>query len=651
MNRLLALALLLPAVAAAQDTGPQNINAHGFDHVVGDNDVRDLLQTWRPETQVPGSVGLTLLGEYAESPLVLIQRSPAGETRVPLVDDLLAVNVGVHVGLHERLAIAAGIPVLLSSEGQNGGEGLGISDAHVSVPIGIVLPDDDDQGFGLSVIPTAYLPTGDSDRFLGGKFAGGLVLAPAFGAGPLTFTGNVGVELNRAARYLNLEEKPRLVTALGVSMALADTLGVGIEADFRPAVGKNEVVGTNSPGEGVLHFKGRYPFGLSWTVGGAAGFTRGESAARFRIFAGLGWTFGKSGPRDLDGDGLLLTDQCPTEAEVFNGYMDEDGCPDALADLTITVVDPEGTLLEGAMLSQAGNDLGVTDANGVLRVTDLMPGEVIEVRAEHGSGFYLPDERTTGALDEGANALRVNMLWAPGTIRVKTVDSSGNPVDASLRFEGPETWDDVLVGSDGEEMLVLPPGDWTIFAIAPDYGRERREVSLSPSENALTIIEFALNPATTVVTDSGVVILEPILFDFDSSALRPRSRELLDSVANDIRTTPEIRLIEVQGHTSTTGTARYNRDLSQRRMDAVVQYLTGQGVDSSLLLPVGYGESCTAVRENSEEDRQKNRRVQFFILDPEPADGVPCHAGVPGQLDTERFEFERDRVETATPGE
>jgi OOP family OmpA-OmpF porin len=165
----------------------------------------------------------------------------------------------------------------------------------------------------------------------------------------------------------------------------------------------------------------------------------------------------------------------------------------------------------------------------------------------------------------------------------------------------------------------------------------------------LTVIEFGLSAATTLVTDSGVVILEPVLFDFDSSALKPRSRQLLTSVANDLRTTPEIGLVEVQGHTSTTGSSTYNRDLSQRRMDTVVQFLTGEGVEAGLLLPVGYGESCTAVVERGEEDRQKNRRVQFFILEPEPADGVPCHAGQPGQLDTARFEFSRERVETATP--
>ena len=641
MTRLLALALFFPSAALAQTP----MNAHGFDHTVSDNDVRDLLQTWRPEAQTPGSFGISLLGEFADSPLVLIQQRAGDQETIRLVDDLFGINTGLHVGLHERIAVAAGVPIFLSNASRNGNQGVGIGDAHLAVPIGLILPDEDDQGFGLSVIPTAYFPSGNAERFLGGEFAGAAVLAPAFGAGPFTFTGNFGVELNRTSLFLDPQPKnsPRLVSALGVSWAVTDMFGVGLEADFRPGLDQQEVVGTNSPGEGVLHVKGRYPFGMSWTLGGAAGFTRGESTAQFRIFAGLGWTFGKDGPRDKDGDGLIETDQCPVDAEIFNGYLDDDGCPDALADLAVTVVNPEGTPLEAAMLSQGGVDLGSTNSSGIANLTDLMPGEPIEIRSEHGSGFYVPTERSSEPLQEGPNAMRVNMLWAPGTIRVKTMTEDGAPIDASLRFEGPETWDDVLVGADGEEMLVLPPGDWTIFAIAPNYARERREVSLSPSENALTVIEFPLAQAVTMVTDSGVVILEPVLFDFDSAALRPRSRELLTEVANDIRTTPEIKLIEVQGHTSTVGSSSYNRDLSQRRMDSVVEYLVGQGVDSSALLPVGYGESCTAVTEATDDDRQKNRRVQFFILDPEPEDGVPCHAGVPGQLDTERFEYERQR--------
>ena len=116
MPRLLALALLLPAVSLAQNN--DDINAHGFDHVVGDNDVRDFLQTWRPETQVPGSLGFSLLGEYAESPLVLIQRQAGVDTRLPLLDDVFAINAGVHYAVHERIAVAVGMPLILSSQQQ-----------------------------------------------------------------------------------------------------------------------------------------------------------------------------------------------------------------------------------------------------------------------------------------------------------------------------------------------------------------------------------------------------------------------------------------------------------------------------------------------------------------------------------------------------
>lgn len=636
MTRLALLAALIPCAALAQD----GIDAHGFDHVVSDGDVNDFLQTWRAERQVPGSIGLALLGEYAESPLVLVRRNGTTETREPLLDDVLALNFGAHVAVHERVAVGVGVPLYLSTTGRNGTEGPTLGDVHLSVPFGIVLPDEDGQGFGLSAVPFGWFPTGNSDRFLGGEAAAGLLVAPSFGVGDFVFTGNAGIEVNRLSSFLNLERAPRIIAAAGVSYAVTDTVGIGVEADYRGAAAKSEFLGTNSPSEALLHVGGRAPVGLTWRVGGAAGLSRGESTALFRVFAGLGWTFGKEG--DIDGDGMIVDDQCPREPETFNDYKDDDGCPDGLANLTVTVVDPEGTVLDGAVISRDGQQLGVTDANGLFTLTDLMPGDTTSLRVEHGSGFYVPAERESAALEEGDNGLRVNLLWAPGTIRVKTLTTAGTPVDASLRFDGPETWDDVLVGDDGEEMMVLPPGDWTIFAIAPAYGRERREVSLSPSENVLTVIEFELAEARTMITESGVVILEPVLFEFDSEQLQPGSRDILESVANDLRTTPELRLVEVQGHTSTEGSVSYNRGLSQRRMDAVVSYLEQAGVEPGRLLPVGYGESCTAVVERNEADREKNRRVQFYILDPEPSGGVPCHAGVPGQLDEARYEFERE---------
>jgi outer membrane protein OmpA-like peptidoglycan-associated protein len=327
-----------------------------------------------------------------------------------------------------------------------------------------------------------------------------------------------------------------------------------------------------------------------------------------------------------------------------NGWKDDDGCPDGLATYALAVFDPEGQPLAGAtILRPDGTEVGSTDSFGRIVVRDLMPGTTLAVRAEHGAGLYVPGEHESPELVEGEQSGTLRLLWRPGTIRVITRNEDGAPVDSSLKFEGPETRADQLLGSDGTETFVLPPGTWTIFATAPQFGTERREVVLSANENALTVIEFGLRRAVTAVTESGVAILEPVLFEFNSDVLKPESQRLIEQVANTIRITPEIRHLEVQGHTSTEGSDAHNRGLSQRRVDAVVRYLVSHGVERSRLTAIGYGESCTAVREATEADREKNRRVQFYILEPEPPNGIPCHAGVPGQLDSQRFEYQRQR--------
>lgn len=639
MSRLLLLSLLIPTAGWAQD----GFDAHGFDSAVYDGDVGDLLQTWRPERQKAGAIGLSLLGEYAESPLVLIRGQGADRETLTLLDNLGALNTGIHVGVHERVAVAVGLPLYLTSQGALGADGFGVGDLTVAAPIGILLPDAEEGGLGLSVVPFGILPTGDPERFLGaGTVAGGLTVAPGYDFGAVTVAANAGVELNRTRSYQNIEESPRMVAGLGASWAVTDTFGVGLEADIRGALSKNDVRGAGSPGEAVLHVKGRYPFGLSWVLGGAAGVTRGQSSALFRVFAGLGWTVGKDGPRDYDNDGFIgAADQCEREPETVNSWRDDDGCPDRLANFAIVIKDPEGQPLPAALVRNGDQELGITDSTGRLIVRDLMPGTVLDLTVDHGSGLYVPTQVQTPELIEGDQQGEARVAWRPGTIRVITRNQAGAPVDAKLRFDGPETRDDLLLGADGTELFVLPPGEWSIFATAPGFGTERRDVVLAANENALTVIEFAMAPAVSVVTESGFVILEPVQFDFDSANLRPESRRLLQGVANDIRTTPEIRVVEVQGHTSTEGSTSHNRALSQARVDSVVEFLVSNGVERSRLVGIGYGEGCTAVVERTPEDREQNRRVQFFIVEPEPAGGIPCHMGQPGKLDSQRFEFER----------
>jgi len=106
---------------------------------------------------------------------------------------------------------------------------------------------------------------------------------------------------------------------------------------------------------------------------------------------------------------------------------------------------------------------------------------------------------------------------------------------------------------------------------------------------------------------------EVIYFRTDRASIRHRSYPLLDAVAAVINAHPEITRVVVEGHTDDQGGADYNKDLSQRRAQAVVDYLTRKGVDASKLTPVGYGAEQPVGDNGTEQGRAANRRVVFKI--------------------------------------
>jgi len=106
-----------------------------------------------------------------------------------------------------------------------------------------------------------------------------------------------------------------------------------------------------------------------------------------------------------------------------------------------------------------------------------------------------------------------------------------------------------------------------------------------------------------------------VFFAFDSAALRDSARRELDAAAGVLGERDETILIEVAGHTDSIGTEAYNQRLSERRAQAVADYLVGRGIARGRLEVRGYGETRPAVANDSPENRQRNRRVVLSVLD------------------------------------
>jgi outer membrane protein OmpA-like peptidoglycan-associated protein len=124
-------------------------------------------------------------------------------------------------------------------------------------------------------------------------------------------------------------------------------------------------------------------------------------------------------------------------------------------------------------------------------------------------------------------------------------------------------------------------------------------------------------------TDRGLVVTlgEHILFDVDRADIKAGGAQDLARVADFLRNNPDRNLV-IEGHTDSTASDAYNLALSQRRANAVEDFLISQGVDPLRISSRGYGEQLPVATNDSAAGRQQNRRVELVILDPgEPMPG------------------------------
>lgn len=111
----------------------------------------------------------------------------------------------------------------------------------------------------------------------------------------------------------------------------------------------------------------------------------------------------------------------------------------------------------------------------------------------------------------------------------------------------------------------------------------------------------------------NLLTLSNIQFEFDKATLTPQAKELLEEAVTLLKETDSIVEVRVEGHTDSTGPEAYNQKLSQRRAEAVVEYLVSRGIDGRYLVPVGLGESSPIARNDTEAGRALNRRVEFVV--------------------------------------
>lgn len=150
--------------------------------------------------------------------------------------------------------------------------------------------------------------------------------------------------------------------------------------------------------------------------------------------------------------------------------------------------------------------------------------------------------------------------------------------------------------------------------------QEQLETLRRQREEELNQMQQALNRVVeTRRTKGGMVMVLPdsvFKFDFDSADLKPKNRELLSRIAGILLVSKGYGL-SVFGYTDDVGTREYNQKLSERRAEAVRNYLVGAGIDAAIINTKGYGKTNPLVSGTTDQARAKNRRVEIALTDSE----------------------------------
>lgn len=202
-------------------------------------------------------------------------------------------------------------------------------------------------------------------------------------------------------------------------------------------------------------------------------------------------------------------------------------------------------------------------------------------------------------------------------LKGKVYDSlTGKPVAAYVELIDIHTAEVVSlsrVSQEGEFLVCLPTDkDYAVNVSARNYLFYSENISLTGIHEQVK--PFLVNIPLLPIRSGMKIILKNIFYEVNSYQLTRTSEPELQKLIEFMNANPEVK-VEISGHTDNTGTAEYNRQLSENRAKAVVEYLVQHGVNKERLLYKGYGATMPVADNATEEGRAKNRRTEFKIIE------------------------------------
>lgn len=195
-------------------------------------------------------------------------------------------------------------------------------------------------------------------------------------------------------------------------------------------------------------------------------------------------------------------------------------------------------------------------------------------------------------------------------------DSKGIPQHAKVIWEDLETGEKLGESSSnpqyGNYFIVLPLGRKYGYYVEKDgYYPSSNNLDLSHlTENAYIGVDIELLNTKDLKSDTNKVRINNIFFDYNSAELKHESIPELERLYAFLQKNPNEK-VQIDGHTDDIGSIEFNLNLSQKRANAVADYLIKKGFPKKSILTKGYGKSKPLQLGDSDEIRAKNRRVEF----------------------------------------
>lgn len=345
--------------------------------------------------------------------------------------------------------------------------------------------------------------------------------------------------------------------------------GVGVDITFSNVVGLTAQIGAD-------HVRG--------SSGSLDSCAAGAGPSTF-LAGRLGLSFGTHrttvAPTDRDNDGIFdATDACPEVKGPPSADPKKNGCPPTDRDHDSVLDDndacPDEPGITNADPQKNGCPRRDRDHDSVFDEEDACPDQPGVTDADpKKNGCPPPSDRDKDSVIDDKDA-------CPDLAGVATADPATNGCPPDTDGDGIRDDKDACPNEKG----------------VPNEA--------DPAKHGCPLVVF---------TEKEIQINEQVQFEVDRAVIRPASDPLLDQIAQVIKAHPEIKKIEIQGHTDDSGAKQHNKILSTSRAESVRKALIKRGLKDKLFVAKGYGQETPLVPNDSDANKAKNRRVQFKLIE------------------------------------